>query len=327
MKNFLIYYLFITLSIIVNSCSEGFKDEPIKYATTGWQLIARQVDGDDNGSFSDDELFNTNAYNTFLENEGDNSSNTFMSIGNLTESNYVCDGKYKFKLEWDGLTVASDGINKEVIWTQTSWLTSSTITDFDEIGDAGFASNDPNGILAVTNFVGLGKSGHPDRCVLDGNGNIGGTWNCVGAIMKYGDGFPGPWNKQASSMKLYIWATESSTQMGGSIQGVEPDLSTAVTTLAGSSSGYTDATGTSAQFNYPKGITTDGTNLYVADQSNHRIRKIVISTGVVTTLAGQSDNGSTDATGTSASFYTPSGITTDGTNLYVADRIIIEFER
>ena len=93
----------------------------------------------------------------------------------------------------------------------------------------------------------------------------------------------------------------------------------AVTTLAGSSSGSTDnATGTSASFNRPKGITTDGTNLYVADQMNNRIRKIVISTGVVTTLAGSS-SGNTDATGTSASFYGPRGITTDGTNLYVAD--------
>ena len=27
MKNFLIYYLFITLSIIVNSCSSGYTDE------------------------------------------------------------------------------------------------------------------------------------------------------------------------------------------------------------------------------------------------------------------------------------------------------------
>ena len=27
MKNYLIYYLFITLSIIVNSCTEGFKEE------------------------------------------------------------------------------------------------------------------------------------------------------------------------------------------------------------------------------------------------------------------------------------------------------------
>jgi sugar lactone lactonase YvrE len=92
-----------------------------------------------------------------------------------------------------------------------------------------------------------------------------------------------------------------------------------VTTLAGSSSGYTDATGTSARFKSLVGITTDGTNLYVSDQSNHRIRKIVIDNGTVTTLAGQSDNGTTDATGTSARFYNPQGITTDGTNLYVTD--------
>ena len=69
-----------------------------------------------------------------------------------------------------------------------------------------------------------------------------------------------------------------------------------------SSQGSTDtAHGTSASFKNPSGITTDGTNLYVADYGNHRIRKIVISTGVVTTLAGSS-SGSTDATGTSAKF-------------------------
>ena len=93
----------------------------------------------------------------------------------------------------------------------------------------------------------------------------------------------------------------------------------AVTTLAGStSSGSTNATGTSARFKNPRGLTTDGTNLYVADAYNHRIRKIVIETGVVTTLAGSS-SGSTDAPGTSASFNLPMGIVVEGTNLYVAD--------
>ncbi len=108
-------------------------------------------------------------------------------------------------------------------------------------------------------------------------------------------------------------------QMGGSIQGGQLSLSTAVTTLAGTgSSGSANGTGTSASFYNPFGITTDGTNLYVGDTNNHLIRQIVISTGVVTTVAGTGDNGSANGTGTSASFYEPQGITTDGTNLYVA---------
>ena len=94
-----------------------------------------------------------------------------------------------------------------------------------------------------------------------------------------------------------------------------------VTTLAGSgSAGSSDGTGTSASFDYPRGITTDGRNLYVSDYNNHLIRQIVFSTGVVTTLAGTGSSGSTNGTGTSASFYHPEGITTDGTNLYLADK-------
>ena len=106
--------------------------------------------------------------------------------------------------------------------------------------------------------------------------------------------------------------------MGGAIQGTELSLSTAVKTLAGSSSGSTDTADGTPSFKKPRGITTDGTNLYVADD-NQRIRKIVISTGVVTTLAGSSSGSTDHNTGTSARFNAPQGITTDGTNLYVSD--------
>lgn len=93
-----------------------------------------------------------------------------------------------------------------------------------------------------------------------------------------------------------------------------------VSTFAGlaGSSGGTDATGNAARFNYPAGITSDGSNLYVADMYNCSIRKIVITSGVVSTLAGGSC-GSADGTSTAASFSWPAALSYDNGNLYVAD--------
>ena len=94
-----------------------------------------------------------------------------------------------------------------------------------------------------------------------------------------------------------------------------------VTTLAGSAGtwGLTDGTGAAVRFGYPSGITVFGSKLYVVDSSNQVIRKVEIATGTVTTLAGAGPGGSTDGSGAAARFFFPSGIATDGTNLYVAD--------
>lgn len=137
-----------------------------------------------------------------------------------------------------------------------------------------------------------------------------------------------------------------------------------VITFAGSgTAGSLNGTGTAAQFNQPMDITTDGTNLYVADYNNHRIRKIDIATKVVSNFSATINfprglaidtvnlyvtddstnnvtkinlstevleivagsltgvSGTANGTGLTARFNKPLGITSDGTNLYVADSL------
>ncbi|MEW5879764.1 MAG: hypothetical protein AB1761_04900 [Pseudomonadota bacterium] len=95
----------------------------------------------------------------------------------------------------------------------------------------------------------------------------------------------------------------------------------AVTIVAGAPliEGSVDAIGTAARFRSPAGLTTDGRFLYVADRGNHSIRKIAIGTWEVVTLAGTTLPGFVDGAGSAARFNFPTGITTDGTSLFVAD--------
>ena len=163
------------------------------FTVTYWELIARQAD-------INAQEFDSGAKTSFLEHEDDPSNSTFMSIGNLTPSNYVSDGKYKFKLVWGGETNVEDLSIKEIIWTQTSWLTDSTVTGLQEIPDNGTSDFiDATG----SSFDGLLKS--TDDCVLDGNQG-GGWYHCIGmARGQWHGGIPGPRSKIATSMHLYIW--------------------------------------------------------------------------------------------------------------------------
>ena len=94
------------------------------------------------------------------------------------------------------------------------------------------------------------------------------------------------------------------------------------TTIAGAASmGSTDGTDSAARFNGPWDVKVDGSdNFYVADTTNHTIRKITPA-GVVTTFAGSAGNeGSADGAGSTARFNQPGGIATDSAgNVYVAD--------
>jgi sugar lactone lactonase YvrE len=99
------------------------------------------------------------------------------------------------------------------------------------------------------------------------------------------------------------------------------DPSGMVTTLAGSTSGYTDGMASSAQFNTPVGLAADDQgNLYVADGFNNVIRK-VDSDGNVTTFAGTTSPGYKNGNPADALFNGPVGLLydTNANTLYVAD--------
>ena len=111
--------------------------------------------------------------------------------------------------------------------------------------------------------------------------------------------------------------------MAGAIQGIPLALNNTVSTLVGTAGingiGFTNYSANSsdtAKFNQPNDITTDGANFYVADYANSLIRRISTVSGVVKTATLIcTDNSS----GAAIIFNHPTGITTDGINLYVAD--------
>ena len=161
-------------------------------------------------------------------------------------------------------------------------------------------------------------------------------------VVKYDSTGTAKWAAYATGsapVSIDAIATGSNVYASGSYTTAAPDVynggngaisSSTVTTITGSrgtqgpGTGYVDST-SMEMFSTPYGVCIDpsGTNVYVADRANKMIRKIVVSTGVVTTLAGSGTATHLDGTGTNASFSNPFGICIDstGTNLYVTDSV------
>jgi len=96
----------------------------------------------------------------------------------------------------------------------------------------------------------------------------------------------------------------------------------AVSTAAGTAniSGTDDGHATSAHFNLPSQIATDGQNLYISDSGNNTIRRLSLADAMVKTIGGQAQQGGKqDGPATKSMFNGPSGIATDGKVVYVAD--------
>lgn len=119
-----------------------------------------------------------------------------------------------------------------------------------------------------------------------------------------------------SAGNLYVADSQSNT-----IRKITP--TGLVSTLAGKAGedGSNDGEGAVARFGAPFGPATDSAgNLYVADGSNHTIRRITPA-GVVSTIAGKAgEKCNVDGAGVAARFSWPSDIAIDSAgNLYVSE--------
>jgi uncharacterized protein (TIGR03437 family) len=80
----------------------------------------------------------------------------------------------------------------------------------------------------------------------------------------------------------------------------------------------------SAELNYPEDVAIDvAGNLLIADSGNNRVRKVVVSSGLISTVAGTAQNGFSGDGGpaTQAELNFPWGVATDATgSVYIGDR-------
>ena len=186
------------------------------------------------------------------------------------------------------LRLDASSYTQRVKFASSRMINEANLKEFDQVNVPGLAST----------IAGSATSGY-----LDGIGTAAQFGNVSGMCI------------DSAGLNLYILHTNQNN-----IRKMVISTRQVSTVAGGTTSGFANGIGTAAQFGSPQSICIDpaGLNLYVADRDNHKIRKIVISTGEVSTFAG-STNGDLDGFGTAAQISSPNGISIDSTglNLYV----------
>ena len=211
--------------------------------------------------------------------------------------------------------------------------TTGTISTVAGTGAWGFSGDGGPAIEALLSYPsGVATGGAGNLYIADSGYNrirkvdTTGTISTVAGGRKYGDGGPAT-------------ATELDRPSGVALDGAgnlyiadrrnqrirKVDSTGTISTVAGAKiQGFSGDGGaaTAAELRFPSGVALDNAgNLYIADRSNHRIRK-VDSTGTISTIAGTGTEGFSGDGGaaTAAEIDSPWGVVVDGAgNLYFAD--------
>jgi hypothetical protein len=127
--------------------------------------------------------------------------------------------------------------------------------------------------------------------------------------------------------KVTVGTTSTPSTSPSYYPSLSPHSISVISTIAGtgisSFSGDGDQA-TSATINVPAGLAIDSIgNVFFCDVYNHRIRKITVSTGIITTYAGTGESSYSGDNGqaTSAALYNPIGLSVDSSGNHQCIRV------
>ena len=129
------------------------------------------------------------------------------------------------------------------------------------------------------------------------------------------------------TLRYYVaLATHGNWSSANSAQVASNACIASMNLVAGTTAGFGGDTGqaTSALLNTPGGVAVDSSgNVFIADTTNNRIRKVTASTGIITTIAGGGTGNTActfTGTATTVTLNAPRGVAVDASgNVYIAD--------
>jgi hypothetical protein len=157
----------------------------------------------------------------------------------------------------------------------------------------------------------------PNIITVAGNGGQGYNGDNIAATSS---SLNSPWGVAVDGSGNVFFADTSNNR----VREIVKATGNVVTVAGNGTAGFTGDGGqaSAAELNLPYGVTLDGNgNLFIGDYGGH-IRKVVLATGIITTVAG---NGTYSFSGdggpaTSAGLFDPFGVAVDSSgNLYIAD--------
>jgi len=237
-------------------------------------------------------------------------------------------------LDPSGNLYFADGLNLRIREINTAGNI-NTIAGGNQLGDQGFAGDGASAYLAEFNTSsGVWTDPAGNVYVADGGNSrirkisttgVITTW-AGGSISGFaGDGGPATaaeLDNPYGGITDRFGNTYIADYGNNHVRKIDP--SGIITTVAGGgSAGLGDGgPATAAEISaYGVGVDTSG-NIYIADGSHNRIRKVTASSGIITTVAGTGVYGSTGSGGpaTAAEIYSPTDVKVDNSgNIYIAD--------